>query len=101
MLAKLSLLVIFSECCVSVQNLDISDTGDFILGYQVSFKPVSKQHQDGRIQNVTELTAPLVMEDGNYSVIVRAFNMAGYGPATNLSIDTQRHNGKYTTSYYM
>nr|XP_046241778.1 interleukin-31 receptor subunit alpha isoform X2 [Scatophagus argus] len=75
------------------KDYDLLVPGGHILGYQVSYKPVMKkqQLQGSLIQNVTEGTALLVVQEGNCSVTVRAFNMAGYGPATHLSIDTQRH----------
>ncbi|XP_019131673.2 interleukin-6 receptor subunit beta isoform X2 [Larimichthys crocea] len=67
--------------------------GDHILGYQVSYEPAKKQRPwDGIIQNVTEVTALLVVGEENCTVTVRAFNTAGYGPAAHLSIDTQRQN---------
>ncbi|XP_072243353.1 interleukin-6 receptor subunit beta isoform X2 [Leuresthes tenuis] len=53
-----------------------------VLGYELNVEP------DGKIQNVTEATALLVVQEGNCSVTVRAFNMAGYGPAARLHINT-------------
>ncbi|XP_070689457.1 interleukin-6 receptor subunit beta [Pempheris klunzingeri] len=82
------------------EDLDPGDGGR-ILGYQVSYEPVKKKQQQeeeeeeeemGRlIQNVTEGTALLVVEEGNCTVTVAAFNTAGFGPAAHLSVDTQRH----------
>ncbi|XP_051278637.1 interleukin-6 receptor subunit beta isoform X1 [Dicentrarchus labrax] len=75
------------------KDLELHDAGGHILGYQVSYEPAKKQQlQDRLIQNVTELTALLLVEEGNFSITVTAFNMAGYGPAAHLSIDTQRQN---------
>ncbi|XP_073322228.1 interleukin-6 receptor subunit beta [Pagrus major] len=75
------------------KDLENRNTGDHILGYQVSYKPVKKQQpQDSFIQNVTGVTALLAVEEGNCSVTVTALNTAGYGPAAHLSIDTQRQN---------
>uniref|UniRef100_A0A671X218 Fibronectin type-III domain-containing protein n=2 Tax=Sparus aurata TaxID=8175 RepID=A0A671X218_SPAAU len=75
------------------KDLENRDAGDHILGYQVSYKPASEQQpQDSFVQNVTGVTALLVVEEGNCSVTVKALNTAGYGPAANLSIDTQRQN---------
>ncbi|XP_038559756.1 interleukin-6 receptor subunit beta isoform X2 [Micropterus salmoides] len=75
------------------KDLDLRDAGGHILGYQVSYKPEKKQQlQDRLLQNVTEVMALLVVKEGNYSVKVSAFNMAGYGPAARLSIDTLRLN---------
>uniref|UniRef100_A0A7N8Y6N9 Interleukin-6 receptor subunit beta-like n=1 Tax=Mastacembelus armatus TaxID=205130 RepID=A0A7N8Y6N9_9TELE len=68
---------------------DPHDAGGRILGYQVSYRPQRKQQlQDMSVQNVTEETAPLMVEEGNWSVTVAAFNTAGYGPRALLSIDT-------------
>ncbi|XP_070820044.1 interleukin-6 receptor subunit beta [Chaetodon trifascialis] len=76
-----------------LQDLDLIDAGGHIAGYQVSYEPVKKQLLQGPlIQNVTEVTALLVVDEGNCSVTVSAFNMAGYGPAAHLSIDIQRQN---------
>ncbi|XP_034546895.1 interleukin-6 receptor subunit beta [Notolabrus celidotus] len=73
------------------KDLDLLDAGSRILGYQVSYEPERNQNLQDRVtQNVTEGTALLVVEAGNCSVSVRAFNTAGYGPAARLSIDTQR-----------
>ncbi|TDH13180.1 hypothetical protein EPR50_G00055450 [Perca flavescens] len=75
------------------KDLDLRDAGGRILGYQVSYKPVKKQQlQDRIIQNVTDVTALLVVEEGNCSVTVTAFNTAGCGPAAHLRIDTQTQN---------
>ncbi|XP_076586604.1 interleukin-6 receptor subunit beta [Chaetodon auriga] len=75
------------------KDLDLLDAGGHILGYQVSYEPVKKRLLQGPlILNVTEVTALLVVEEGNCSVTVTAFNMAGYGPAAHLSIDIQRQN---------
>lgn len=90
----------FCKCPVSLQDLENRDAGDHILGYQVSYKPASEQQpQDSFVQNVTGVTALLVVEEGNCSVTVKALNTAGYGPAANLSIDTQRQNGEWDTDY--
>ncbi|XP_032434295.1 uncharacterized protein LOC116729712 isoform X1 [Xiphophorus hellerii] len=62
-----------------------SDPGR-VLGYQVRIDP--NEH----VQNVTETTFLLVVKGGNYSATVRAFNAAGFGPATRLQIDTQDQN---------
>lgn len=79
----------------SLQQLDLY-AGDHILGYQVSYEPAKKQRPwDGIIQNVTEVTALLVVGEENCTVTVRAFNTAGYGPAAHLSIDTQRQNSEW------
>ncbi|KAM4745459.1 uncharacterized protein FYW61_013070 isoform 2-T2 [Anableps anableps] len=59
-----------------------SDPGR-VLGYQVRISP--PEH----LQNVTGTTSVLVVKEGNYSVAVRAFNTAGFGPAARLQIDTQ------------
>ncbi|XP_044051841.1 interleukin-6 receptor subunit beta isoform X2 [Siniperca chuatsi] len=75
------------------KDLDLCDAGGRILGYQVSYTPVKKQQlQDRLIRNVTEVMALLVVEEGNCSVTVTAFNKAGNGPAARLSIDTLRQN---------
>ncbi|XP_040898632.1 interleukin-6 receptor subunit beta [Toxotes jaculatrix] len=75
------------------KDLDPREAGGRILGYQVSYQPVKKQHlRDRTIPSVTETEALLVAEEGNYSVAVSAFNTAGSGPAARLSIDTQRQN---------
>ncbi|KAL6114925.1 uncharacterized protein ACO6RY_05585 [Pungitius sinensis] len=77
------------------KDLDLRDAGGRILGYRVSYEPAKKkklQPQHRRIQNVTELTALLVVEEGNYSVTVAAFNSAGHGPAARLAIDTRRRS---------
>ncbi|XP_041642778.1 interleukin-6 receptor subunit beta [Cheilinus undulatus] len=70
------------------KDLPLLDAGGRILGYQVSYGPM--RTQDRLIKNVRDVTAVLEVNAGNYSVSVRAFNMAGYGPAANISIDTQR-----------
>ncbi|CAK6976184.1 interleukin-6 receptor subunit beta [Scomber scombrus] len=73
------------------KDLDRHEAGGRILGYQVSYEQVKTPPvQNRRIQNMTGVTAPLVVDDGNYSVTVTAFNEAGYGPAAHLSIDTRR-----------
>ncbi|XP_043968085.1 uncharacterized protein LOC122828531 isoform X1 [Gambusia affinis] len=64
-----------------------SDPGR-VLGYQVSIDP------NELVQNVTETTFLLVVKEGNYSATVRAFNAAGFGPATRLQIDTQDQNSR-------
>uniref|UniRef100_A0A3B5LXJ2 Fibronectin type-III domain-containing protein n=1 Tax=Xiphophorus couchianus TaxID=32473 RepID=A0A3B5LXJ2_9TELE len=64
-----------------------SDPGR-VLGYQVRIDP--NEH----VQNVTETTFLLVVKGGNYSATVRAFNAAGFGPATRLQIDTQDQNSR-------
>ncbi|XP_032371256.1 interleukin-6 receptor subunit beta isoform X2 [Etheostoma spectabile] len=75
------------------KDLDLRDAGGRILGYQVSYEPVKKQQlQDRIILNVTDVTALLVVEEGNCSVTVTAFNTAGCGPAAHLSIDPQTRN---------
>ncbi|XP_034727066.1 uncharacterized protein LOC117944399 isoform X2 [Etheostoma cragini] len=75
------------------KELDLRDAGGRVLGYQVSYKPVKKQQlQERIIQNVTDVTAFLVVEEGNCSVTVTAFNTAGCGPAAHLRIDTQARN---------
>ncbi|XP_054466393.1 interleukin-6 receptor subunit beta [Anoplopoma fimbria] len=78
------------------KEFDICDAGGRILGYQVSYEQVKKKEEEQLqhrfIQNVTEVTALLVVEEGNCSVTVAAFNAAGYGPAAHLSIDPQRQN---------
>ncbi|KAI3372951.1 hypothetical protein L3Q82_023397 [Scortum barcoo] len=72
-------------------DLDLHDAGGRILGYQVSYKPVMKL-QDRLMKNFTDVTALLVVEEGNWSVTVAAFNTAGFGPSAHLSIDTQRQD---------
>ncbi|XP_041793945.1 interleukin-6 receptor subunit beta isoform X2 [Chelmon rostratus] len=75
------------------KDLDLSKARGRVLGYQVSYEPVKKQELHGSlIRNVTEVTALLVVEEGNCSVTVTAFNMAGYGPAAHLSINIERQN---------
>ncbi|XP_050930827.1 interleukin-6 receptor subunit beta isoform X2 [Lates calcarifer] len=72
---------------------DLREAGGRGLGYQVSCRPARRQRpQDTLIQNVTGAMAPLEVKEGNYSVTVRAFNSAGFGPAAQLSIDTQTQN---------
>lgn len=56
---------------------DPGDAGGRILGYQVSC--------DGLVQNVTEATALLVVEEGNCSIT--AFNSAGSSPAAHLKAE--------------
>lgn len=84
---------------VSLQELDLRDAGGRILGYQVSYelakKKKKKKMQHGCIKNVTEVTALLVVEEGNCSVTVAAYNAAGYGPAARLSIDPQRRTSEW------
>ncbi|XP_070759859.1 interleukin-6 receptor subunit beta [Enoplosus armatus] len=72
------------------KDLDLRDAGGRILGYQVRYEPVKKQR--GFIQNVTEVTALLVVKEGNCSVTVSAFNAAGFGPAARLSMDPLRQS---------
>ncbi|KAG7232418.1 hypothetical protein INR49_008881 [Caranx melampygus] len=68
------------------------ETRGRVLGYQVSHEPAVRQClQDRMILNATEVTAPLVVEEGNCSVTVTAFNTAGAGPAAQLSVDTHAH----------
>ncbi|KAM7415561.1 hypothetical protein PAMA_017867 [Pampus argenteus] len=75
------------------KDLDLYEAGGRILGYQVSYEPEERQPpRNRRIQNITEVTALLVVEEGNCSVTVTAFNSAGYGPAAHLSIDTRRQS---------
>ncbi|XP_047447968.1 uncharacterized protein LOC125012211 isoform X2 [Mugil cephalus] len=62
------------------------EAGCPVLGYQVSKEP------GGFLRNVTESKATLVAEEGTCSVAVKAFNMAGYGPAAHLRIDPQHQN---------
>ncbi|GLD73037.1 interleukin-6 receptor subunit beta-like isoform X1 [Lates japonicus] len=72
---------------------DLREAGGRGLGYQVSCRPARRQRlHDTLIQNITGVMAPLEVKEGNYSVTVRAFNSAGFGPAAQLSIDTQRQN---------
>lgn len=68
------------------------EPGSRVLGYQVSYRPArkKKQLQNTFIWNVTDVTALLPAEEGNCSVIVRAFNTAGYGPVAQLDIDIER-----------
>ncbi|XP_041855587.1 interleukin-6 receptor subunit beta isoform X2 [Melanotaenia boesemani] len=61
-----------------------ADPESRIVGYEVSISP------DGTMKNVTEAMALLVVEEGNCTVTVRAFNTAGFGPAAQLRINTQR-----------
>lgn len=77
------------------QALDPRDSGGRILGYQVtgsrygSVTEPPPPQQDRFIQNVTEEVAVVVVQEGKWSVSVRAFGALGYGPAAHLSIDTQ------------
>nr|AAR25690.1 class I helical cytokine receptor number 27 [Tetraodon nigroviridis] len=67
------------------------DPGSRVLGYQVSYSPErKKQLQDAVMVNVTDVTALLPAERGKFSVSVRAYNTAGFGPAARLCIDIQR-----------
>ncbi|KAM4576776.1 interleukin-6 receptor subunit beta isoform 3-T3 [Odontesthes bonariensis] len=52
-----------------------------VLGYELNIEP------DGKIENVTEATVLLVVDEGNCSITVRAFNTAGYGPAARVHIN--------------
>uniref|UniRef100_A0A1A7XNL9 Fibronectin type-III domain-containing protein n=3 Tax=Iconisemion striatum TaxID=60296 RepID=A0A1A7XNL9_9TELE len=61
------------------------ESGGRILGYQVSI------HPNEQIHNLTETTAVLMVEDGNSSATVRAFNTAGFGSAALLQINTRNH----------
>ncbi|XP_053180844.1 interleukin-6 receptor subunit beta [Scomber japonicus] len=75
------------------KDLDLHEAGGRILGYQVSYEPVTPTPaQNRQVENITGVTAPLVVDEGNYSVTVTAFNAAGYGPAAHLSIDTRRQS---------
>ncbi|XP_040012090.1 interleukin-6 receptor subunit beta isoform X2 [Xiphias gladius] len=75
------------------KGLDLHEAGGIILGYQVSYEPVREQHLRHRFtQNVTGWRMILNVEEGTWIVTVAAFNRAGYGPAANLSIDTQRRS---------
>ncbi|KAM7391046.1 hypothetical protein PAMP_021763 [Pampus punctatissimus] len=75
------------------KDLDLHEAGGHILGYQVSYEPEERHPLRNRlIQNITEVTALLVVEEGNCSVMVTAFNAAGYGPAAHLSVDTRRQS---------
>ncbi|XP_067378607.1 uncharacterized protein [Channa argus] len=75
------------------KTLDSGDAKGRVLGYQVSYRPVKEQQlQDEFILYVTEVSASLEVKGGEWNVTVRAFNMAGYGPAAQLTIDTQRRN---------
>ncbi|XP_069562112.1 interleukin-6 receptor subunit beta [Brachyistius frenatus] len=65
---------------------DPREAGGRVLGYQVSHEP------NGLIQNVTELTTVLAVEEVNCTVTVTAFNTAGYGPAAHLRLNTQRQS---------
>ncbi|XP_029367402.1 interleukin-6 receptor subunit beta isoform X2 [Echeneis naucrates] len=72
------------------KGLDLQEAGGRVLGYQVTYEPKEGQRlQDRLARNVTEPTAHLVVGEGNYNVTVAAFNTAGYGPAAELSINTQ------------
>ncbi|XP_059184696.1 interleukin-6 receptor subunit beta [Centropristis striata] len=77
------------------KDLDLCDGRARVLGYQVIYEKL--QHKI--LQNVTEVMALLVVEEGNCSVTVRAFNTAGYGPAARLSIDTHKHNALPSVSH--
>uniref|UniRef100_A0A3Q2TSC8 Uncharacterized LOC105921800 n=1 Tax=Fundulus heteroclitus TaxID=8078 RepID=A0A3Q2TSC8_FUNHE len=86
-----------AETCFRVEKTDndgslllhlwmASDPGESagrVLGHQVWVHP--QEH----VQNITETTAILVVKEGNYTVTVRAFNTAGFGPAARLQIDTR------------
>uniref|UniRef100_G3PP97 Fibronectin type-III domain-containing protein n=1 Tax=Gasterosteus aculeatus aculeatus TaxID=481459 RepID=G3PP97_GASAC len=72
------------------KDLDLRDAGGRILGYRVTYE--TKQQPRRRVQNVTAVTALLVVEEGNCSVAVAAFNSAGYGPAARLAIDPRRRS---------
>ncbi|XP_074525722.1 uncharacterized protein LOC141789999 [Halichoeres trimaculatus] len=75
------------------KDLDLLEAGGRVLGYQVVYEPERTQSlQDGLTQTVSEGRALLVVEAGNCSVSVRAFNGAGFGPAARLSIDTRRRD---------
>uniref|UniRef100_A0A3B4YUZ0 Interleukin-6 receptor subunit beta-like n=1 Tax=Seriola lalandi dorsalis TaxID=1841481 RepID=A0A3B4YUZ0_SERLL len=97
------------EVCYRVERNDSGESlllhlmwkaGGRILGYQVSYEPVTRRHlQDRLIRNVTGVMDTLVVEEGNYSVTVTAFNKAGYGPAANLSIDTHRQKSEWWLSH--
>lgn len=101
-MVKCGVIVLFVNTSSSPQALDPVDAGGRILGYQVSYRPVTEQQlQDRFIQNVTEGVVALEVEEGNWSVTVTAFNMAGYGPSANLSIDTQRRNCKWHNDYHI
>ncbi|XP_056888724.1 uncharacterized protein LOC130525702 isoform X2 [Takifugu flavidus] len=73
------------------QDSNPCDPGSRVLAYQVSYKPEGNE-QLPEIRNVTDMTDLLEVEPGNYSITVRAFNTAGYGPVAQLYIDTQRVN---------
>lgn len=81
------------EKLVYLQDLDLRDAGGRILGYRVTYE--TKQQPRRRVQNVTAVTALLVVEEGNCSVAVAAFNSAGYGPAARLAIDPRRRSGEW------
>ncbi|XP_029915578.1 interleukin-6 receptor subunit beta [Myripristis murdjan] len=72
--------------------LDLLEAGGRVLGYQLSYAPTKKKQQllqqQSTILNTTELTALLVVKERYYSVNITAFNTAGLGPATQLSVDT-------------
>lgn len=76
-----------------LQDLNLCDPGGHILGYQVSYKLLGKE--DMVIEHVAEVAALLLVKEGNYTVTVRAFNSAGYGPAVHLNIDIRRQNGEW------
>ncbi|XP_037535944.1 interleukin-6 receptor subunit beta [Nematolebias whitei] len=54
-----------------------------VLGYQVIVNP-------RLTQNVTETSALLLVEEGDYSASVQAFNTAGLGPAARLHVNTKK-----------
>nr|XP_043882084.1 interleukin-6 receptor subunit beta isoform X2 [Solea senegalensis] len=66
------------------KDLNFYEAGGRVLGYQVTYEPMKK------ILNVTEVMALLVVEEGDCTVTVKAFNAAGYGPVAHLSVNTQR-----------
>ncbi|XP_058493105.1 interleukin-6 receptor subunit beta [Solea solea] len=66
------------------KDLNFHEAGGRVLGYQVTYEPMKK------ILNVTEVMALLVVEEGDCTVTVKAFNAAGYGPVAHLSVSTQR-----------
>lgn len=68
------------------------------MTYEVMKTPPA---QNQLVQNFTGVTALLVVDNGNYSVTVAAFNGAGYGPAAHLSINTRRQNSECLLNIYM
>lgn len=61
----------------------------------MSYEPSEKERQqENLVQNVTDVTALVVVEEGNYSVTVTAFSATGYGPAAHLNIDTETLDGE-------